>query len=100
MKELPPPKVILIQDVPRTAKGWPTVGPEHFTLEQLVYEAQQWVGGHPNTCKENQWNKYTTELVRRGFIDEVDVKRWARFKVAPDIRLVGGDWFALFPPVK
>jgi hypothetical protein len=65
-------------DVPRNANGWPTVGPEHFTERQLRLEAESWRPSAMSTSSVTvsyaEWEKYATELHRRGFIKEVDVK--------------------------
>ena len=62
-----------VPDVPRTAMGWPTHGPELFTLPQLIIEARKWRGGWPGTVGGEQWKKYTDELVRRGYSTRVEI---------------------------
>ncbi len=70
-----------MNDIPRTANGWPTVEPNFFTMEQLLEEADNWrscSGNADTTVGKKNWNKYTGELISRGFIDASDVRTWAR----------------------
>ncbi|MCS4090242.1 hypothetical protein [Rhizobium sp. BK176] len=62
-------------DVPRNAMGWPTVGPEFFNETQLRKEAEKWRGGGkimPSITAYQEWERYATELHRRGFVEIVD----------------------------
>lgn len=63
-------------DVPRTAVGWPTVGPEFFNEAQLRKEGEHWrktaLNTRPGTVGYEEWKKYADELHNRGFIEVVD----------------------------
>lgn len=87
-----------MNDVPRSANGWPTIEPNAFTLEQLLVEAEKWrnSGDHPDTVGQKEWRKYTKELVRRGFLDEVEVRTWKE-RGLPTVEQIGDQWVVEFP---
>lgn len=61
-------------DVPRNSNGWPTVEPCYFTLPQLIREARKWIKpDESGTVISGMWNKYSSELVRRGFSTQVEI---------------------------
>lgn len=69
-----------MNDVPRTATGWPTVDPTHFTLPQLIREARKWRGGEYGTLGYDEWQKYSGELVRRGYSSHTEIQE----RILPD----------------
>lgn len=88
----------VMNDVPRDSNGWPTVGPNFFTLEQLIAEAESWRSGAnngPGTMGSDKWKLYTGEIVSRGFLDEVDVRAWVR-RGPPTITRKEGKWVVEF----
>lgn len=69
-----------VPEVPRTAMGWPTFGPEFFTLPQLILEARKWRNNWPGTVGGGEWKKYTDELIRRGYSTSVEIE----YNLLPD----------------
>jgi len=63
------------RDVPRNAHGWPTVEPRFFTLPQLIREARSWSSwDERGTVEHAQWEKYTSELLTRGFSTATEIQ--------------------------
>lgn len=88
--------------VPRNAMGWPVIEPRQMTTIQLIREAEKWAGDDNSDCRGRgptqieEFKKYAGELMSRGYLEELEFRKWERTGRTPLFVKDGHHWHAEF----